>query len=221
MPKQVNTQITGRFGPDIYYKRGDEYLVRAKGNTGKQAEVARQQAGILGKASAISASLRAVFKPLMVSPKSRTLMYRFNNVLQQWLRSGQSTEAGHIDSIAALQGFSFDSNSRTNDFYIAMPVSRTSNNELLLHIPALDSPNPIYPLPFHGQIRLHVIAASCNVAKPAEIISYETTVEINYSGIAIAAQQVLLPVQTKAGYLTVVALLLNETAGGIVGAVYN
>src|SRR6476620_2046741 len=89
MPKQVNTAIVTSIDGLIYYKRGNDYLVRAKGNTGRQADVAKKKAGILGKASAISARRRSAFRPVIMDTGSRKLMYRFNNLLQQWLRSGQ------------------------------------------------------------------------------------------------------------------------------------
>ncbi len=221
MAKQTNTEITGTDGPVIYYKWRGQYLTRSKGNTGRQADVAKQQARILGKASAVSAKMRAIFKPIIADATSRKQMYRFNNVLQQWLRSGDAAKTEQLDSIQLLQGFSFNNNSNTNDFYIAMPVSRTGNNELLLHIPSFDSPNPVHPLPFSGQVRLHVIATSIDVSNPADTISYESVIEMNYTGIPIAAQEVLLPVQTKPGCLTVVALEVNRIAAGVVGAMYN
>ncbi len=217
MAKQTDTQIEGTFGNKIYYKRKGEFLVREKGNTGKQAAIARKQAGILGRASAISASLRKAFKPMLPGPVNRSLMYRFNNALQQWLRSGQAETTVPINYIPFIQGFSF-----TGDpFYVSMPVNRLASGNLVIQIPALDSPNPIHPLPFSGQVNLHIIAATCNVQSPAASVSHEIIHNISYHGIHIPAQELLIPVQALHGNITVVALSVNGMSAGIVGALYN
>lgn len=221
MSKQINTQITGTIDNIIYYKSGNEYLFRAKGNTGKQAPIAKQQAGFLGRASSISAKLRAAFKPILPLANGRKLMYGLNNSLQQWLKTGQSNEIVPIDSIPILKGFSFTSNTGENDFYVSMPISRKSDGTMGIQIPAFDSPNPIYPLPFSGQINLHIIAASCNISNPADIVSFERTLDIDYTGIPIPAQELLLSLQTKPGSITVVAASINKTTAGIVGALFN
>lgn len=195
--------------------------MRSKGNTGAQAAIAKQQAGILGKASGISAKLRAAFKPMLPGAADRKLMYRLNNVLQQWLRTNPGAETAHVDSIPVLQGFSFNSNNRENDFYVAMPVTRNVDGTVSLQLPAFDSPNPIYPLPFNGTINLQVIAVSCNITNLSDINSYETQLDINYTGQPIPAQQLPLELQTKPGCLTVIALSINKTATGIVWAMYN
>ena len=217
MAKQTDTQIEGTFGDKIYYRRRGEYLVRSKGNTGRQASVAKKQAGILGKASAISASLRKAFKPMLPGPVNRSLMYRFNNALQQWLRSGQAETTEQVSNIPFLNSFSF-----TGDpFYVSMPVIRLYNGNIVIQIPAFDSPNPIHPLPFNGQINLHIMAASCNLQEPADTRSNETILNIIYNGIPIPSQELMIPLQTLPGCITVVALSVNGISAGIVGAMYN
>ena len=217
MAKQTDTQIEGTFGDKIYYRRRGEYLVRSKGNTGRQASVAKKQAGILGKASAISASLRKAFKPMLPGPVNRSLMYRFNNALQQWLRSGQAETTEQVSNIPFLNSFSF-----TGDpFYVSMPVIRLYTGNIVIQIPAFDSPNPIHPLPFEGQINLHIMAASCNLQEPADTRSNETILNIIYNGIPIPSQELMIPLQTLPGCVTVVALSVNGISAGIVGAMYN
>jgi len=217
MAKQTDTQIEGTFGNKIYYRRRGEYLVRSKGNTGRQASVAKKQAGILGKASAISASLRKAFKPMLPGPVNRSLMYRFNNALQQWLRSGQAETTEQVSNIPFLNSFSF-----TGDpFYVSMPVIRLYTGNIVIQIPAFDSPNPIHPLPFEGQINLHIMAASCNLQEPADTRSNETILNIIYNGIPIPSQELMIPLQTLPGCVTVVALSVNGISAGIVGAMYN
>lgn len=217
MAYQINTKIEGTIGSTIFYKWRGDYLFRSKGNTGRQAIQAKQQAGIMGRASALSARLRKSFKPLLPGPTNRALMYRLNNILQQWLRSGQPSITEQINEIPSLKGFSFSG----DDFYVVMPISRTRDGHLLLHIPAFDSPNPIHPLPFSGQISLHIMAASCNLDDAADNRSYETILDIFYNGTPIPAQDLLIPLQTMPGCITLVALSVNKMSTGVVGAMYN
>jgi len=221
MAYQTDTQIEGTFGSKIYYKWRGDYLVRSKGNTGKQAAVAKEQAGILGKSSALSARLRKGFKPLLPGPANRALMYRLNNALQQWFRTGQSATTEQLNDITLLKSFSFSGDKTGGDFYVTMPVSRTTDNNMILHIPAFDSPNPIHPLPFSGVISLHIMAISCNLNDADDTRVFETTLDIAYDGTPLAARELWIPLQTMPGCLTVIALSVNKMTTGMVGAMYN
>lgn len=213
--------VTGTDGPVIYYKWKGIYCERAKGNTGRQAPVAKQQAGILGQASAISARIRNSLKHLLPVTPGRELMYRLNNAIQQWLRTGQANTAEPVSEIPFLKNFSFSANKTNDDFHVSMPVSRTAGNNLILHIPAFDSPNPVHPLPFNGQISLNIMVVCCNLHDTTDTRTYQREINIDYNGIAIPAQDLLLPVETKRGCLTVISLSVNKQAAGIVGAMYN
>ena len=222
MAKQRDTQIEGTFGDVIFYKSKGVHLQRAKGKTGAQAPVAKEQAAIMGKASAISAKLRAPLKPLIPEQAGRKLMYRLNNTLQQWLRSKPTDESAPMDNIQMLKGFAFDEQNTMADlFYAVLPVNKTGDGNLSISIPAFDSPNPISPLPFSGQINIKAIAVSCNIQNPIDTTSYETELAINYDGTPLPAQELTLPLQTKTGNLTVVAVSINNMVAGIVKAMYN
>ena len=220
MAKQTDTQITGTFGDFIYYERNGQFYKRAKGNTGRQADIAKKQSALLGKASAISAKIRSSVKPLLSDPANRQLMYRLNRVLQQWLRQEQHLTSEVINYIAPLHGFSFSA-SNENDFMVAMPVIRTSDGNIALQIPSFDSPNPIYPLPFSGQISLHIIATSCNIGNPSETERFENILDIAYDGTPIPGHEMHIPLSPKQGWLTTVALSINKSSAGIVGAMFN
>jgi hypothetical protein len=222
MAKQTDTQIEGTYGDIICYKWKGRYLVRSKGRTGTQAPVAKMQAGILGKASAISAKIRLAMKPILSDPKDRSIMYRLNNVLQQWLRSLQSENAIQINNIMPLNGFSFKNNEALgNAFYAVMPVSRAADGTLDLRIPAFDSPNPIAPLPFSGQINIRVIGVVCDISNTDNIQTFEKELNINYTGEPVPSQQMNIELHTGAGKLVVVGVSVNGEVSGIVGAFYN
>jgi hypothetical protein len=221
MAKQVDTEIEGTFGPVIFYKSKKKYLLRAKGNTGKQGEAAREQSRILGQASSLSARIRKAFKPILPGPVNRPMMYRFNNALQQWLRTGQAALATAVNDIPFLRGFSFSSSRGNELFHAAIPVSRDASGNLLLQLPAFDSPNPIHPLPFHGKINLHFIAVSCNLDDATDNGTFETQLDIAYTGIPIPAKEIIIPLQTQPGCITVVALSVNGMSKGVVGAMFN
>ncbi len=221
MAKQIGTAITGTIGDVIFYKWKGIHVMRSKGKTGNQAPQAKEQAAIMGKASAISAKLRGALKPLFPETVNRKLMYRLNNLLQQWLRT-KPAEVNTYAEVNLLKGFSFFDNSEgAVPFYAVIPVRRSSEGNLYLQLPAFDSPNPIHPLPFNGQINIKAIAVSCNLFDPKETISEETALNIEYNGTAVAAQELPLQLQTRAGYLTVVAISINNLTAGIVAGMYN
>ncbi len=221
MAKQTDTQITGTFGDYIYYERNGKFYKRAKGNTGRQADIAKKQSALLGKASAISAKIRAAVKPIIPDPANRRLMYRLNRSLQQWLRSEQHHTSDHINFIGDLNGFSFSSDSESNDFGVAMPVIRKEDDYIAIQVPSFDSPNPIHPLPFDGNIRLEIIATSTNIDNPAETTHTTETLAFPYYGDPVPARELALNIKTQKGYLTVVSLSVNNITAGIIGALYN
>lgn len=222
MAKQTDTQIVGTYDNVIFYKSKGVHLFRAKGKTGNQAPVAKQQAAIMGKASAVSAKIRAALKPMIPTESSRRLMYRLNNVLQQWFRTNPTEEKAFINSVALLSGFAFEEQNPVGDmFYGALPVERYEDGSMSIRIPAFDSPNPISPLPFSGEINIKVIAVSCNIQNPVDTTHFETGFAIQYDGTPVAAQELPLRLHTRPGYLTVVAVSINNMVTGIVRAMYN
>ena len=213
--------MIGTFDGMIYYKSGDEYLVRAKGKTGTQAEVAKQQAGILGKASGLSARIRAALKPIVFVSNPRAFMYRFNNAIQKWLRTGAHKQQEWIRQIPELQGFSLKVDDTTK-FGVAMDITRTDSGQLILHIPSFDSPNPIYPLPFSGRISFDIVAVSVSLDESPLTERFQTRVDIDYNGQYEPARQILLPVYSGPGRLVIVGLSINDGAdAGVVAAMYN
>jgi hypothetical protein len=218
MKKLENAGEEGSFGPVILYKWKGIKCSRLKGNTGRQAPIAKKQASILGRASAVSARLRATFGEIIPSPTSRRQMYRFNNMLQQWLRTNPLETIEPVNQVPTITGFSFYEN---EPFYAAMPVQRTEDGKLSLLIPEFNTPNPIHPLPFNGLISLRIFVVSCNITDTSDTRIFATELEIPYSGIPVAGQELLLPIQTLPGCLTVAALSVNNMTAGIVGAFYN
>ena len=107
MPRQVDSTLEGTYNGIIFYKQGDSYYKRKKGNTGNQAPEAARQAGLLGKASNLSARIRTILKPVLPQTKGREVMYRLNNVLQQWLRTDPLQNTEPVNEIAWLAGFCF------------------------------------------------------------------------------------------------------------------
>lgn len=221
MPKQSGTELIGTFDGMIYYKSGNEYLVRAKGKTGKQADVAKQQAGILGKASKLSARIRSALKQIVFVTDTRSFMYRFNNVIQKWLREEKHKQQSWVKNIPGIQGFSLKADDYSN-FGVVMDVNRTDNGQLILNIPTFDSPNPIHPLPFNGLISFDFVAVSVTLDEPVVTERYHTRVDIHYNGQYEPGRQILLPVQSGPGRLVVVGLSINDGKdAGIIAAMFN
>ena len=205
----------------IYANWRDIDYVRTKGNTGRQAPVVKDQAIRLGRASAISARLRASFKPLIPGKTDRKLMYRLNHALQQWLRTGQEGETAPLEKLPFLTGFSFHNDGTGSDQLEAMSLGRVAGGNLILHIPAIDPSGPFSRFLTGGKIMFRFIASSCNLTDLSDVKSLNLELEYMYPGNAQTAQEVKIPMQAGAGRLTVVAVSINSSPLGIAGASYN
>lgn len=217
MGKQRNTEIEGTFDNTIWYKNGKKFLVRAKGNTGKQGKEAKIQASLLGQASALSARIRKGLAPVLPEPGNRKMMYALNYALQQWLRTGQHQSDNPASNLPFIHGFVFHRNDSTGENYLSLQVSRTAGG-LLLHIPPFDSPNPIHPLPFSGTVELRIAAVSCSLADKAATRTWDSTLTITYNGTPLPAREIFIPLESLPGCLTVVALSVNGMTSVVVGS---
>lgn len=222
--KQINAllQKEASNGPLILYQWKGKTCIRSKGNTGRQAPIAKVQAARLGKASAISAGLRTAFKPFTPGKTDRPMMYRLNNAILQWLKTGYAEKQEIARTVTNLEGFPLSGTGElVKMLQVSMPVSQHPGGGLMLQLPVFDSPNPISPLPYNGEIKIKLITASINVEDPAhkEVAAFD--VDIDYHGEPIAARQIKLDVDTHPGFLTVTSLCINDSLAGIVHACYN
>ena len=216
MPKQTGIPLEGTFQGTIYYKRKGLPVMREKGKTGNQGPATKAHSALLGKASGMSARIRKALAPILPEPGNRKLMYRLNFAILQWLRTGQYKSNERAENIPFIQGFSFHNTDEVKNFDVAMTVSRVDNG-FILHVPVFDSPNPIYPLPFSGQVHLHAMAVSCSL-NDAETKIAESISDILYNGTPLPPQQIYLPLETEKDTLTIVALSINKHVAGVVGA---
>ena len=205
--------------PIIEYKWKGINCVRAKGNTGRQAAVVKQQAQTLGKASAISARLRESFRSILSGPTNRQLMYRLNNALQQWFRTGQADSTEPVSDIPFISKFYFYGN-LSNEVFQAS-INSTADGKLFLQIPAFDPPGLNNHHPVSKEVHLYIIAVSCKLDDAEDTIVYETGLDIPADETALYSREIMLPVQTRPGCIIAVALSLNRGNAGIVGAMYN
>jgi len=215
--KIYKIDVTGH----IFYKWRGADVSRLKGNTGNQAPVAKKQAAILGKASALSARLRASFEPILPPPINRKILNRFNNAIQQWLRLGQIVETGPIDNIPFISGFNFYGAENVAGYLSHFSVDRTVGGAPTLTITELDPSEYPRILSSKGNAHLQIIVASLNVKNPAAIESSELKTDISFTTDQFPAQVLPLPLQTSPGYMMVVAFSTNGSNVSIAGAMYN
>ena len=206
--------------PVIVYKWKGINCMRAKGKTGKQALVAKQQASILGKASRISARLRACFKTILGKPTDRPMMYRLNNALQQWLRTGAANKPESIDTVFSLEGFYFYGANADNPFP-EITLRRGNNGKILLKIPAIRDPEIIIALSSRRELRIVVCFASCDLSEPENTVGFETEIRIPSNELPVSVQEIEVPLLPGPGKLLVAAVSINRTYAWIAGAIYN
>jgi len=208
-------------GPVITYKWKGIDCKRAKGKTGKQAPVAKQQASVLGKASAISARLRYAFKDILGEPTDRKIMYRLNNALQQWLRTGAVEAPAAIDSLRSLDGFYFYGETGDTNPLTGINITRGIDGETFLQIPAIDDPAFINDYPFHGSIRITICFASCDISDNNNSIGFKTEITIRGNEIPVSLHQIKTPLLSAPGKLLVTAVAVNRSIAWIAGSLYN
>ncbi len=221
MAKRKTNKVVIDVGDLIFYKWKGYDSIRLKGNTGKQAPIAKKQASILGMASALSARIRAAFEPILPAPLKRKLLNRFNNAIQQWLRLGQIVETGPVDNIPFITGFSFYGGEAVVGYLYHFTVNRTAAAGLALHITDLDPSGCPGILSSGEKARLHIIVTSCKVNDPADTRSAELKTDIPYTAGNFPGQVLSLPLQTSPGCITVVAFSTNRRNVSIAGAMYN
>jgi hypothetical protein len=222
MPKIQDLGITGTFGDVILYRSNGQVLMRRKGRTGTQAPQAKEQASILGKASGLSARIRKFFSPILPETKSRSLMYRLNNVLQQWMRSQPQQTTTRVDQINGLVGFTLnEANDLGASLFQVMPAYRNNEGSISVVIPAFDSPNPIAPLPFSGNIDIEILAIRCSLHHAEDAQTTTARHTIQYDGTPTQSFSIPLNITAAQEALTVVAVSVNRQAAGIVGAFWN
>ena len=221
MAKRKTNKVVIDVGDHIFYKWKGYDTIRHKGNTGKQAPIAKKQASILGKASALSARIRAAFEPILSPPLERKVLNRFNNAIQQWLRLEQIAETRPVDNIPFITGFSFYGGEALIGYLSHFSVNRTVAAGLALHITDFDPSGCPGILSSGGKARLHIIVTSCNVNDPMDNRSEELITDIPYTAVNFPGQVLSLPLQTSPGFITLVAFSTNRRNVSIAGAVYN
>ncbi len=220
--EQVTTQVTGTFGDIICYQSRGRYIVRSKGNTGRQAPEAKMQAAILGKASGLSARFRKAFTDLIPEPKNRRLMYRLNNAFQQWLKTRPMESADRNESVPQFNGFTFNENNPLGAvFNSTMPVWKNESNQYFLQVPQFDSANPVAPLPFDGVIDIKVRVARTGIDSMDEVVQTTSSLHIPYYGSTVPTQSLPIEVNILPGTLTLILVSVNGMAAGITAAIWG
>jgi hypothetical protein len=207
--------------PVIIYKWKGINCKRIKGNTGKQAPVAKEQASILGKASGISARLRAAFKTILGEPTNREMMYRLNNALQQWLRTGAANNTEPVDSLPSLDGFSFYGKADNRNPLTVITMGRGTDGMAFLQIPAIEDPAIINGSPFYSPLRIEICVACCDLSDIANTVGFETKITITSNEIPVSSQEIGIPLLSGTGRLVVAAVAANRAFAWIAGTLYN
>lgn len=221
MAKRRTNIIEINMGNVILYKWKGKDKMRAKGRTGRQASVAKKQAKILGRASAIAARIRSAIAPILPPPITRDVLNRFNKAVQQWLRLDQKPVTEPFDNIPFISGFNFYGPENVGDYLSHFIVKRITADSLELHITDLDPSVYKGILSTKGLAKLHFIVASVNVKNPRDQQSTGLEIEIPYTAGYFPGRVLSIPMETCPGHLTVVAFATDKRNVSIAGAMYN
>ena len=207
--------------PVIEYKWKGINCKRAKGKTGRQAAVATQQAAILGRASGISARIRAAFKPILGEKTNRPVMYRLNNTLQQWLRTGEIDSRQPLDHLNSFNDFYFYGKPGTYDPFGMIKMMRTGENKVIIQVPGLANPAVVDSTPFYGKVNIKICVISCELLNPDADSAHKTEIKITSTALPILSQEVNVPLSPGPSKLLVAAASVNGGLAWIAGTLYN
>ena len=221
MKGSATTAKSKKQSPVIEYKWRGINCKRAKGKTGKQAPVAKQQAAILGKASAISARIRLAFKPLLGERPNRPLMYRMNNALQKCLRNGEISKTQTCESLPSIDGFCFYGEPNRYEPFEKVTIIRSSGNKVTIGVPGFENATGVNLSPFYGKINIMICAAACDLLDADADYTFKTEIKLTSTDIPASPAEIVIPFSAGPSKLIVVAVAVNKGAAWIAGAVCN
>jgi hypothetical protein len=209
MARQKKIFISGKIANLIFYEFRGKECVRTMPKKVRQTKATKASALQFGKAARISRGLREGLMQVLPNVKDRRLMHRFNNVVLQSLLQNSSAKVKMPLNPADLKGFNFFEGSEFNSRWkIPVSVKWKKGVGATLNIPAF-VPKKVISAPAHTRfVRLQLAITGCDLKSYLNTGSYFTSLNIPYNNGEIAEQKIVLPLEIKAGSITVVAAVL-------------
>ncbi|MDE3143957.1 MAG: hypothetical protein KGL19_07370 [Bacteroidota bacterium] len=209
MPKSGLILRKGRVANISFYEWKGIPCVRMIGKNIKQTKATIASAGLFGKASSITKTLRTLLSPVIAYPKDLDMQCRFREPLRKCLQAGLLQKGQTSDTVPFLTGFEFNTRSAINERW-KMPwqVSKTENG-LLLTIPALNPAEKIVAPAYTQSVRCCITAAAVNVNNHSAVGSGSIEINIPYTNTTVEQKQWLPDIPLVKDSLLVLAVSLK------------
>ena len=214
MARVIKNYFKGRIGNLIFYEvRGVAYA-RVRPGRVKQTKATKAAARDFGRAVRYSRLIRDSLTGV-IEPKEKSMMYRLNNELLQWIRESKGDGTMMKQEILRLVSFEFNEDSYLSRRLKFEPlVDFSSDGKIIVKIPAFkSSPDIIAPRDTES-IELNIMALRCNTRdKPAIYTDppeeYQVVHKLDYNNTPIPAQSFEIPFRTIRGDIVLVVMGLK------------
>jgi hypothetical protein len=211
MGKQ-NYAMNGTIGSMIFYKYNGVPVVRSKPSFVRQTKATKQCSQDFGKAVSFSKELRDSIEKLTHVSRDRSLMYRMNKALYQWIRESKNDDSLLAEKITLLNNLQLNQavpDKRKISF--SPEVDFEKPGVIVVTIPPLQPAKDIVCPESTDTIELVIVAARCNT-EPVQTRAYlplsEKKILLDYK-TTYNEQTVELPLPTFPKDIVIVAIGLN------------
>ncbi|MDP4265724.1 MAG: hypothetical protein Q8941_24610 [Bacteroidota bacterium] len=214
MARQKTGIIGGRIANVIFYEFRGIQCSRSRPRKFRQTRGTIASANKFGIASRLGAVLRRGLTDLLPDPKDKKMMYRFNTVLGQWLRTSNPDKNTATTSIPFVDQFQFNPGSELNTrIKQGLSIDWTTAGMIVVNIPELDPAKDISAPAGTETVHWKIMAVRSVIGqRPSLTAAYKTEMDMPYNEGTQAAKQIELPFELKPNEITIVAIALTYTA---------
>lgn len=212
MALQHKIFVSGSIGPVIFYERNGVPCARAKPTKVRQTKATKAASKEFGKAVRYSRILRDALQGIIPFPKDKSVMYRLNNALLDWLRASKDDHEVRIRLAKYFEKFEFNKESELSYRLRKNPlVSFETPGIILVNIPAFLPKSDIAAPNNTRSVAWEITAVSCNTNSELPW-RYSTRLEMNYDTNPIPGQEIKIPFKINSNDLVLVVISLKYTA---------
>ena len=209
-----NNSLSGLIGPVVVYKLNGKDVIRIRPRKYKKSKASQNAAKQFGLASKMSAQLRRQLYRSLEGINQRSMRYRFDGVIQEWLRHGKpgDSDSGSLE-FSFIEQFQFnEKTSLAEKLRVRVSITWSRPGKIILNIPAM-IPIRDMAAPQNTELVHWIIEASrTSLVNPPGQQGYAiANIDIKYNKNAVKAQTLEINFTLKKAELIVVVLALKYT----------
>lgn len=211
MARITKVFASGSLGNVIFYEWKGKPCARSKPATVRQTGATIRSANRFGKAKKLSRFIRAGLAPVFSNHKKRELMYRFDNIANQWLLQAE-TQSSSLENTLAWKGLecnyevSFAAVIRKN-----ITVNWEEPGKAVITIPPLIAGTDLVAPAATVFVSIVFASASCDIINFMLLHSSEHILEVHPGSNQVGDTIIELAVSNVPGSLSVIAASLRYT----------